>query len=227
MNFPGLEERPSCLSTDQGRGKQHVTDTDLLEAIRQGDADALDEVFNRYRKVVYAICLRVLGNEAEAENVLVDVFTELWRRPERVGVKSKTVSSYLLKLARERATEQMRDPSTCEPEAAVDEPRDGDVADGNSLKSPEASWIVERRRQARRAMAMLPPGQRVAVQYAFFDGLSHHEIAARLDLPVSIVKTRVHLGLARFRDEMIDRCASQPIAGVAPHQSKLVPSVAG
>ncbi|MFA9480362.1 sigma-70 family RNA polymerase sigma factor [Phycisphaerales bacterium AB-hyl4] len=187
-------------SSDNEQMSDEVIDVGLMQGVVDRDEAALEQLFNRYRDAVYGMCLRILKNPSDAEETLVDVFMELWNRSERFDLERGKVSTYLLMLARSRAIDHLR--SRASRRRLISHNGSEYLEQSGDLQNDpaEALSLAERRKMAHRALATLVPAQREAVHYAFFEGLSHREIAERLDLPLGTVKTRIRLGLIRFRD---------------------------
>lgn len=172
-----------------------------MRRIGQADEAALQALFDRYHRTVYAICLRVLRNESDAEETLVDIFWELWTQSGRFNARRGTVSTYLMMVARSRAIDHHRSRAARSRSANAASPLDvDDQGDDGEAGPAEQAWLKERRHQVRQALKSLSPDQREAIILSFFDGLSHQEIADRLEKPLGTIKTRIRLGLIRLRD---------------------------
>ena len=178
----------------------------LIEAVKRRDAAALGTLFDRYSSVVLPVALRILRERSEAEELLGDVFWELWNRPERFDASRGNLPAYLVMLARSRAIDRLR--SRKKRDAAVvplDPAKSGQV--GESVDDPEASPLAnalleEQRSKIRNAIDRLEPGQREAVELAFYSDLSHSEISRELRQPLGTIKSRIRNGLIRLRDSL-------------------------
>ena len=180
-------------------------DLELIEAIRAGDENAFESFYERYGSLVYAVCLRVLAHTADAEETSIDVFWEIWHKPERYDKQRGSVLSYLLVLARSRAIDRRRSRAS---HASVQVPGQGE--DGEGQREPtvqattpepaEAVGLREQQRQVVEALGSLSPAQRQALELSFFEGLSHQQIAQQLDQPLGTVKTRIRQGIIQLRD---------------------------
>jgi len=176
--------------------------------VAEGDADALAVLYDRHGTAVFSLCLRVLRDAEEAEEVLEDAFWQLWRRADRFDPTRGSALAYLLTLARSRAIDRMR---ARERRVRLQSEQPGPLL-GESLlgastlsASPlQESLALERRARVRLALAALPAAQREAVELAFLEGLSHPEISARLGEPLGTIKTRIRSGLLRMRDTLRD-----------------------
>ena len=190
-------ERATAVAADDAR---------LMGAIRRGDASALEGLYDRYARLVFALCVRMLRDATEAEEVLQEVFWEVWRRADRYEAARGAPRAYLLKVTRSRALDRLRRdrrradlklraglaPGWLPGPGATGDP----AAEGDAI-------AAEQRVAIGRALRTLPVEQRRAVMLSFFDGMSHREIAAAIDAPLGTVKTRIRKGLLRLRDYLL------------------------
>jgi RNA polymerase sigma-70 factor (ECF subfamily) len=194
---------PARKSSDsESRRDSPEGDFGLLERIAGGETTALEEFYDRYGGLVYAVCLRILRDGGDAEEVLQEVFFEVWRRGDRYDPSRGNPRVYLVHLARSRALDRLRRSRRREELGrrglAVPEPDDLPAE-----PALDAAIASEERRRMRLALRGLPESQRKAVMLAFFDGLSHSEIARELDTPLGTVKTRIRKGLLRLREILL------------------------
>ena len=151
--------------------------------------------------MVLAVCFRILRDRNEAEQLLIDVFAEAWERCNRYDPTRGTPITYLITLARSRAIDRLR--SRKSSAASSLETIDSIVATSDKSDGPlELTLLGERRNIVRQALGTLGPQQREAVELAFYDGLSHSEIAQRLNKPLGTVKTHIRQGLIQLRDRL-------------------------
>jgi RNA polymerase sigma-70 factor (ECF subfamily) len=184
-------------------GPRQASDFALMERICGRDPGALEEFYDRHASLVYAICLRVLRDAREAEEVLQEVFLEVWRRVERYDAGRASPRVYLVQVSRSRALDRLRRNrrrsdlgrrALAEADVGAD---DAACADPLPIDDAIAAQDAQRIRSVLRA---LPESQRRALMLAFFDGLSHSEIAEALGEPLGTVKTRIRKGLLRMRE---------------------------
>lgn len=171
-----------------------VDDARLVRRLAQGDTDALRLLYERYGGIVFGVTHRVLGDRHAAEECTQDVFVSVWRTAGSYEPKRARVSTWLLTIARNRAIDATRRRAT----RPVDPHEDVWTTD----QAPDTADLVSQTDEAIRlaaAMAELPDAQREAISLAYFDGLSHAEIAERLDVPIGTVKGRIRLALDRLR----------------------------
>ena len=170
---------------------------ELVEEIAQGDAEALRTLYRRLSSMVYGLALRIEGNEADAEEVLVDTFYQVWTQATQYDASRGTVVGWILNITRSRAIDRLRS------RRRSDRDRDLEPAvalPGTAPPDPEQEAIKEdERSRLREVIAQLPTDQRWAVELAYFSGLSQTQIAERLGQPLGTVKTRLRLAMEKMR----------------------------
>lgn len=163
----------------------------LVARIRAGDQQAMSELYDRYAKVVYAVALRVLQDAAAAEDVLQDVFLQLWRNPDAFDASRGSLAAWLSVISRHRSIDRLR---KRRPETDIE---DCVIASGPDLRDEtERTLVIEK---VRVVMAEMNPDQRKVLELAFFQGLTHTEIAEKIGEPLGTVKTRIRSGLQQLR----------------------------
>ena len=180
----------------------HPDDVALVAAVGRGDERALSVLYDRHSPVVMGVAVRILGDTDVAETVLLDTFTQVWNSASRYDASRASVVGWLVMMARSRALDVVR--STARRERAgsvsVDDAPD-EVLTAADLSSNPGQMVEarERRSAIMGALGTLPDPQRIAVELAFFEGLSQTEIAERLAEPLGTVKTRIRLGMSKLR----------------------------
>jgi RNA polymerase sigma-70 factor (ECF subfamily) len=177
--------------------RSSIDDIALMESIAAGDAAALRALYDRHSALVLAVCLRILRDRNAAEELLVDIFHELWERSDRYDPKRASPLTYLMTVTRSRAIDRQRARPKLTPVAL--ESSESQVPPAQESPVSEA-LSGEWRTIVRRALARLEPGQRQAIECAYYDGLSHSQIAQKLDKPLGTVKTYIRQGLIRLRE---------------------------
>ena len=189
-----------------GRSSESQTeDQGALRQVANGDSGGLGALYDRHGRAVYSLALRILGDEGDAEEVTQDVFAQAWRRARQYDESRGSVAAWLLVMARTRAIDRFR-ARRVRPEGRVQDD-DGLTLQQLPAADPDvASELVaaERGQRVRRALEELPFLQRVAIELAYFEGLSQREIAERLEQPLGTVKTRMRLGLMKLRDALVE-----------------------
>ena len=174
---------------------EQESDVPLLHAIARGDETALARLYDQYRVILFGLLVRILNSREEAEDVLQEVFLQVWRSAAAFDETRGKPFTWLVTLTRSRAIDRLRSLGARQ--------RLADAAVQN--RSEEASDAVkdtfrsEQREVVQRALAELPEEQRHTLQLAYFEGLTQSEIAAKLKAPLGTVKTRMRAALIKLR----------------------------
>jgi RNA polymerase sigma-70 factor, ECF subfamily len=180
-------------------GAADPDDLALIVAIAQGDNQAFGLLYDRYSTVVYRLALRMLKNPEMAEDLVQEVFWRVWRRGASFERERGRVAQWLFGIAHNLCIDELRRlrarPTPVYED--VEHPLIQRLVDEQS-DIPSAVWATERRRAIVEAMHELPAPQRQALELAYFGGLSHQEIATKLQKPLGTIKTRVRLGLQKL-----------------------------
>jgi RNA polymerase sigma-70 factor (ECF subfamily) len=175
-------------------------DREAVKQLARGDHAAIAEIYDRHARLLYSLAYRIVRGQADAEDVLQDVFSQLWRQAGRYDTSRGTVIGWLVMLTRSRAIDRLRR-GRLQPQAVDDEsaaqavPDVGVAADVRLVTAEQAS-------QVRAALAALPDLQRVPLELAYYEGLTQSEIADRLAVPLGTVKTRMRQALLRLREAL-------------------------
>jgi RNA polymerase sigma-70 factor (ECF subfamily) len=180
--------------TVQGEKVERMEDAALLQAVALGNQDAMATVFDRYSRIVYCIALRVLHDTSLAEDVMQEVLLQVWKRPQSFVVQRGSLSAWLSVVARNRAIDVLRKRAPMDPLGEMPLPDPHDMA-----SETEQGWLLEK---VREVLDSLPPDQQASLDLAYFQGLSHTEIAERTGSPLGTVKTRIRAGLMSIRKAM-------------------------
>jgi RNA polymerase sigma-70 factor (ECF subfamily) len=148
-------------------------------------------VYDRYSQIVYSVALRVLADTGSAEDVMQEIFMQLWRNPQSFDGNRGSLGAWLAVIARHRAIDQLR---KRKPETDIE---DITVSVDTNLESETDRNIFLAK--VRELLATMPGDQRKAMEMAFFEGLTHSEVAAKLGEPLGTVKTRIRTGLIAMR----------------------------
>jgi RNA polymerase sigma-70 factor (ECF subfamily) len=172
-----------------------VYDTKLMQQVAAGDGEAFRELFDRRGPLTLGVLIRIVRNRESAEEILQEVFLQVWRLAGSYRPEKAPPFAWILMLARSRAIDYLRSRQALlrREEAGL-----WQAAEAAPLSAEEIDGrILERR--IRPALQKLPAVQRISLELAFFSGLSHSEIAERLATPLGTVKSRIKLGLQRLR----------------------------
>jgi RNA polymerase sigma-70 factor, ECF subfamily len=180
-----------------------------MAAIAGGDRQAMATLFDRYSGVVCALCIKMLGDRHEAEDLLVDVFDEIWRRADRYDHVRASPMTYIVTLARSRAIDRLR-ARKHRVEYSLDggDGKPGQVFTAADNPAMDAA-LADQAATIRAALGTLDAGQRQALELSYFSGLSHGEIADKLGKPLGTIKGYIRLGLIHLRDKLRTKLDSQ------------------
>jgi len=177
-----------------------AADEEALARMARGDHGGLEELYDRHARLIYSLALRILRDQADAEDVVQEVFSQSWRQASRYTRTRGTVVAWLLTMTRSRAIDRLRGKRT-EPASAADDLTGIDRPDPAVLQDDQLLG-AGRAAEVRGALDELPLLQRIVIDLAFFEGLTHVEIAKRLELPLGTVKTRIRQGLLSMRNRL-------------------------
>ena len=177
---------------------QLQVDQEMLRRIAAGESAALGELYDRYGSLSYGLALRIVGNAGDAEEIVQDVFLHVWRQSERYDPARATLAGWILMLTRSRAIDRLRARQARPPLAA----HDLDWSHGASDNQEVAAITKEAATRVKAELEALPQAMRQAIELAYYDGLTHSEIAERLQEPLGTVKSRLRAALLRLRDTL-------------------------
>jgi RNA polymerase sigma-70 factor (ECF subfamily) len=182
----------------------------LMQGVAESRPEALGALYDRHAPALLGVCLRLLRDRSEAEDVIEEVFIEIWQKSGRYDADRASPLAYLVTVARSRAFDRLRRrrreerlraghavetlASGAAPERAPDAPLAGSPL-GHALASEQRGHVL-------RALERLSPAQREVVELSFLDGLTHGEIAERLGAPLGTVKSWIRRGLAQLRESL-------------------------
>lgn len=173
-------------------------DANLLRRIASGDGEALTRLFDQHSPVILGLLVRMLGGRAEAEEVLQEVFLQVWMQADRYEEGRSSPRGWILMLARSRALDRLRRRSS-------QQRRDEEAGAGAVAVRPVGTARLEAAEQKSRvgaALGLLSPDQRHCIELAFFEGLTHTQIAERLQAPLGTIKSRILLGMNKLRQAL-------------------------
>src|SRR4051794_13124758 len=182
-----------------------TADPDLVARAAGGDERAMAGLYDRYGQVLYGVAYRIVGERADADEVVLEAFAQAWRDASKFEAGRGSVAGWLTMIARSRALDlararARRDRITT---AAGGARPDAPLAMGEVRPDPSAAMEhAERRQEVRQALEALSAPQRQAIELAYYEGLSQSEIAERLEEPLGTIKTRIRLGMQKLRDAL-------------------------
>jgi RNA polymerase sigma-70 factor (ECF subfamily) len=185
-------------------GKQPA-DADLMARVLQRDSGALETLYDRYGRAVYSLVLRISQHPASAEEIVQDVFMQLWRSADRYQSSRGPLEPWLFTMARNRALDFLR--LKREKQRRREDSSEFDVVPSSFtlIARPDPEGDIDQARRAekvRALMSSLPELQRRAIELAYFEGLSHSEIAASMGQALGTVKSWIRGGLLRLRESL-------------------------
>jgi RNA polymerase sigma-70 factor (ECF subfamily) len=187
---------------------QPIGDSMLIGRMMAGDEAALSNLYDRYSAMLFGMLMRILRDKQAAEEVLQDIFLQLWRNAGQFDAGRGSLAAWLLVIGRNRAISRLRGRSGRE----VLEEEEGAFANTfvSSQNVEEEAWRTELRASLTAALSRLPEEQRQAVELAYFEGMTQSEIAARTRAPLGTVKTRVRTAMQSLKQILDDGTTRQP-----------------
>ena len=184
-------EQPSSMAS------MELTWNDYIHRAAAGEQHALARLYDDTSRLIFSVAVRILGNPADAEEVTVDVYSQVWRSAKDYSRDRGSPLGWLTMIARSRALDRLRRRSSRRDheaplEAAGQAPSDLDPPE-------EVAAMAEERRRVQAALEGLNADQREAIKLSFFEGYTHSELAEKLGQPLGTVKTRIRLGMIRLK----------------------------
>ncbi|MBX3399025.1 MAG: sigma-70 family RNA polymerase sigma factor [Gemmataceae bacterium] len=171
-----------------------VSDGEILGRVAQLDRSAFEDFYDRYTARVFGFLLHLLRNRAEAEDVLQETFWQVWRQADRFDAGRASAEAWVLMIARSRAVDRLRRRREAVTDTIPEVPTDSQPEISLSRQDDAV--------QVTAALAVLPFDQQEPIRLAFFEGLTHEQIARHLKIPLGTVKTRIRLGFLRLRERL-------------------------
>ena len=189
---------PSKANDDVTRELAHLSDEALVLLAARSEQSALAELYDRYGRPAYGLALRILRDEALAEDAVQDAFLGLWRTASRFVPERGTASTWILTLVHRRAVDLVRREERRRADSLERVPEQG----GGS--ADEEAWLRLQRERVQDALRLLPDQQREALELAYYGGFTQSELAERLGQPLGTIKSRMFSGLSRLRELLGD-----------------------
>lgn len=178
-----------------------IIDPKLLSRVAKGDIEAFKQLYDQSNVLLFTLAYRILGSREEAALLLQEVYLEVWRKVARYDVGRGTPVAWLVTLTRSRAIERIRSGVSRGSTPVADSPKDASTPSRQFQEPVPADTAMESelRPLLNKAIAELPAAQQEAVEMAYYHGLSHSEIATKLNQPLGTVKTRIKLAMIKLR----------------------------
>jgi len=181
------------------RSREHAA---LLAAMARGDKNALARLYDHLAKPLYSLAFRVLNDAGESQDVVQDVFLQMWHKAAAYDTGRGSVFAWAATLTRNRAIDRVRMRKRRAELLAESAPDLQPAGVGNDPDSAGSLWLREKAGAVRAALTALAPDQQKAIELAFFGGLTQQEIAARLNEPLGTIKARIRRGLLKLRETL-------------------------
>jgi RNA polymerase sigma-70 factor (family 1) len=183
-----------------------IDEISVIARIASQDQAALSLLYDRYARVIYTIAYRIIGSAEESEEIVLDVFTQVWRIAKNYAPQKGRVDTWLFMITRSRALDRIRSRTRSSKVIAAAE---NAVLLNTHTDSPEEDAIVrERSAYVKTALEKLPSEQRLVLELAYYKGLSHTQIAIATGISLGTIKTRIRLGLKKLREALGDEWCS-------------------
>ncbi|MFI5323464.1 MAG: sigma-70 family RNA polymerase sigma factor [Thermodesulfobacteriota bacterium] len=170
----------------------------LLARITEGDKSAFKEIYVRFSQVIFNLAFRMLRSREEAEEVVQEIFLQLWNKADSYDPERGAVSTWIINIARSRAIDKLRTLGFKGLTVELNEERVNSKSDFTRITEDRE----ERKKIIQQALESLPENQRIAIEMVFFEGLTHIEAAEKLNEPVGTIKTRIRLGVSKLKEKI-------------------------
>ena len=200
---PDVATSEKSMTSAADREPGAPSDVDLMLGIQSGDADALSQLYDRYNGIMRALILRIIHNETEADDLLQEVFMEIWNQAKNFSAEKGKPLGWMVTLTRRRAIDALRKKQAYaraeerlqaqpeqQPLAWVQNATENDIEAGDT------------RVLMAKVINSIPEAQQQVIELAFFQGMSQREIASHTNIPLGTVKTRLELGLKKIYDSL-------------------------
>jgi len=185
---------------------QQMADREMIARVGQGDQSAFSALYDRLSGPLYSLAIKMLGDASDAQDALQEVFVQIWSRAGTYDPEKSSVFTWAVLLTRSRAIDRLRARDRRFRVVVASVPDEDKVAVATNASMVEsAADTAEKSDEASRVRCVLnnlPLEQRQAIDLAFFNHLTHHEIAAQLGLPLGTVKARIRRGLLKLREQL-------------------------
>jgi len=176
------------------------TEADLMTRVAGKDCAAFEQLYDRYAPLAFGVAMRLLGDRTQAEDAVQGAFWRAWQRADTFDSRKAGVRAWLVSIVHHHAIDVLRHRQRLPPPVEIDATLDGahDLLDAHANVA-ETVWHKLRGQHMRAILSGLPTAQRQVLELAYFEGLTHQQIALKLKEPLGTVHTRARLGLGRLR----------------------------
>jgi len=181
-------------------------DLRLLRRIVQRDQSALSELYDRYSSLIYTMVLRIVKASDEAEDVLQELFMQIWDKAAMFSESKGSVYTWIVTIARRKAIDRLRSKDSLRKGVSAEEEHIMNIPDAAYQTNPmHAAISAEYEKLMRSSLAALSQEQRAVIELSYFDGYTQVQISEKLGVPLGTVKTRMRQGMIRLRDHLKER----------------------
>ena len=178
--------------------QNRLDEANIVRRIAEQDQTALTQLYDRYARIIYAIAYRILKSAEESEEIVLDVFTQVWRSAKSYSSQKGRVDTWLFMITRSRSLDRLRSHARLHKVVAVAE---NELISKSLVDSSEEDALVQERiSYVTSCLESLPQEQKLVLEMAYFGGLSHSQIAMETGISLGTVKTRIRLGLKKLRE---------------------------
>ncbi len=196
------EDAPAVKTNIKPLGPLDLPDEALMAAIQESDPVALSQLYDRYASMLKAVIIKVLHNDAEADDMLQEVFVEIWNRAGSYCADKGKPLGWIITLTRRRSIDRLRKRDAyCRAEDRLTEETKNTPAVYTGRLDEEIAH-AEMREVLKPVLDSLPIAQKQAIEFAFYKGMSQREIAAHTGIPLGTIKTRLELGLRKVAEAL-------------------------
>lgn len=186
-----------------GKGSKNAADeAQLVEAIARGDQQALSQLYDTYTRLLYSLIIKIVKNQEVAEDILQEVFVQVWDKASKFDGNKGTVYTWLTTMSRNKSIDHLRSKTHKNSSKNVSDPEEYVFPLMESVEATplDATIQNDQRNRINQALGQIPAEQKEIIEIAYFQGYTQSEIAAELDLPLGTVKTRMRQGMIKLKE---------------------------
>ena len=172
-----------------------MTDAELIGKIVQRERDAFDLFYERYAQIIFNLCVRILKDEAESEDVMQEIFVQIWKEAQRFDASRASVKTWLFTIARSRSLDRYRSRKTVQ--SRMEPTPEEELQNVSNEADPQANSVMQQ--YVGNALNRLSKEQRLVLELSYYEGLTQEEIAGRLKEPLGTIKSRIRAALIKLR----------------------------
>jgi RNA polymerase sigma-70 factor (ECF subfamily) len=172
-----------------------MTDAELITGIRNRQRQAFDLFYDRYAQIIFNLCLRILKDETDAEDVVQEIFVQIWKEADRFDATRASVKTWLFTIARSRSLDRYRSRKTVQ--SRLEDHTDESLQQMAGKDDLQASSVMQQ--YVSNALSQLSAEQRIVLELSYYEGLTQEEIAGKLGEPLGTVKSRIRSALIKLR----------------------------